>query len=306
MGKKIKEKKNKLNNFIILSIIFHILLFYLIIFGSLNKFIKLSGNVQNTEVADIIMINSNDIIEQHKQFQQQQNNVNEAIIKQKKQQQQKEQKYLKMVKENNIKIKQEVKEQHLQAVEELVKNNIEKEKISKKVMYNKVKLEQESSIKEQIKTKSKIVKVINLLEDKKKKDKEKQVFSVNKLIDELSVQQQNQQIKGAIIAANQKENRKNKTFTSDVAIYATKIKIAIEKKFYDADIYRGKICELSIKLSPNGMLISIIPKNSTLNNQLLCDAAIRAAKTAIMPKPPSHSIYDEFNEQGSILVFNKI
>ncbi|MGP1930597.1 MAG: cell envelope integrity protein TolA [Arsenophonus sp. ET-YP4-MAG3] len=305
MGKKIKKKKNKLNNFIILSIILHILLFCLIIFGSLNKFIKFSNNNQYTKVSDIIMIDTSDIMEQHKQLQQQKNNTNKAIIEQKNffQQQQKEQKYSKIIKENSIKIKQEVKEQRLQTEKELVKNNKEKKKITKKVM-NKIKLEQDKLIKEQIEIKPKTEKVLNLFKDNKKKDKEKQVVSVNELINELSTQQQAQKMKDAI--ENQKENKKNGAFNSDVAIYANKIKVAIEKKFYDADIYRGKVCELKMKLSSNGILISIIPKNNTLNNQSLCNAAIRAAKTAIMPKPPNYSVYDEFNKQESILIFNKV
>lgn len=88
-----------------------------------------------------------------------------------------------------------------------------------------------------------------------------------------------------------------------MANYQSKIQAAIQSKFYNADIYRGKTCELSIKLAPDGMLISIAAKSSAANDQSLCDAAIRAAKTAIMPKPPSRSIYDAFNEQGSTLVF---
>ncbi|CAA2929944.1 hypothetical protein ARSQ2_01055 [Arsenophonus endosymbiont of Bemisia tabaci Q2] len=67
--------------------------------------------------------------------------------------------------------------------------------------------------------------------------------------------------------------------------------------------HANKTCKLSIKLAPDAMLISIAGKSNTANDQPLCDAAIRAAKTATMSKPPSRSIYDAFNEQGSTLVF---
>lgn len=291
--RKTKEQKNKLSRSVVLSIIFHVLLFGFIIFGSLDEIIKLGGGGQGGEVVDAIMVDPGVVIEQYNQLQRQQNSAKQADTERKKRlqqqeeelrkQQEEEQKRLKMVEEVRIKIAREAEQQRKQAEEAAAK----------------AKAEQERLIKEQAEAKEKAAKA---LAAKKKADAAKQAATVDSLLGGLTAQQPTQQMGGAA-AAGQGGNRKSGASSSDVANYAGKIKAAIESKFYDADIYRGKTCELSIKLVPDGMLISIAAKSNTANDQPLCDAAIRAAKTATMPKPPSRSIYDAFNEQESTLVF---
>ncbi|MFS1562858.1 MAG: cell envelope integrity protein TolA [Candidatus Arsenophonus phytopathogenicus] len=329
--RKTKEQKNKLSRSVVLSIIFHVLLFGFIILGSLDEIIKLGGGGQGGEVVDAIMVDPGVVIEQYNQLQRQQNSVKQADVELKKHLQQQEeelrkqqeeaQKRLKMVEEERIKIEREAEQQRKQA-EEAAQKAKEQQKIAEEAAA-KAKAEQERLIKEQAEAKAeaeaqakkeaeiarakaeakeKAEKAAKALAAKKKADAAKQAATVDSLLGGLTAQQPIQQTGGAA-AAGQGGNRKSGASSSDVANYAGKIKAAIESKFYDADIYRGKICELSIKLAPDGMLISIAAKSNTANDQPLCDAAIRAAKTATMPKPPSRSIYDAFNEQGSTLVF---
>ncbi|HGJ5884226.1 cell envelope integrity protein TolA [Arsenophonus sp.] len=316
--RKTKEQKNKLSRSVVLSIIFHVLLFGFIILGSLDEIIKLGGGGQGGEVVDAIMVDPGVVIEQYNQLQRQQNSAKQADTERKKrlQQQEEEQKRLKMVEEERIKIAREAEQQRKQA-EEAAQKAKEQQKIAEEAAA-KAKAEQERLIKEQAKAEAQAKKEAEIarakaqeeakekaakaLAAKKKADAAKQAATVDSLLGGLTAQQPTQQTGGAA-AAGQGGNRKSGASSSDVANYAGKIKAAIESKFYDADIYRGKTCELSIKLAPDGMLISIAAKSNTANDQPLCDAAIRAAKTATMPKPPSRSIYDAFNEQGSTLVF---
>ncbi|WP_032116274.1 cell envelope integrity protein TolA [Candidatus Arsenophonus nilaparvatae] len=329
--RKTKEQKNKLSRSVVLSIIFHVLLFGFIILGSLDEIIKLGGGGQGGEVVDAIMVDPGVVIEQYNQLQRQQNSAKQADTERKKRlqqqeeelrkQQEEEQKRLKMVEEERIKIAREAEQQRKQA-EEAAQKAKEQQKIAEEAAA-KAKAEQERLIKEQAEAKAKAQakkeaeiarakaqaeakekaeKAAKALAAKKKADAAKQAATVDSLLGGLTAQQPTQQMGGAA-AAGQGGNRKSGASSSDVANYAGKIKAAIESKFYDADIYRGKTCELSIKLAPDGMLISIAAKSNTANDQPLCDAAIRAAKTATMPKPPSRSIYDAFNEQGSTLVF---
>ncbi|RXK32702.1 protein TolA [Arsenophonus endosymbiont of Bemisia tabaci Asia II 3] len=331
--RKTKEQKNKLSRSVVLSIIFHVLLFGFIILGSLDEIIKLGGGGQGGEVVDAIMVDPGVVIEQYNQLQRQQNSAKQADTERKKRlqqqeeelrkQQEEEQKRLKMVEEERIKIAREAEQQRKQA-EEAAQKAREQQKIAEEAAA-KAKAEQERLIKEQeeakakaeaqakkeakiarakaqAEAKEKAEKAAKALAAKKKADAAKQAATVDSLLGGLTAQQPTQQTGGAA-AAGQGGNRKSGASSSDVDNYAGKIKAAIECKFYDADIYRGKTCELSIRLAPDGMSISIAAKSNTANDQSLCDAAIRAAKTATMPKPPSRSIYDAFNEQGSTLVF---
>lgn len=305
--RKTKEQKNKLSRSVVLSIIFHVLLFGFIILSSLDEIIKLGGGGQGSEVVDAIMVDPGVVIEQYNQLQRQQNSAKQADTERKKRlqqqeeelrkQQEEEQKRLKMVEEERIKIAREAEQQRKHA-EEVAQKAKEQQKIAEEAAA-KAKAEQERLIKEQAEAKEKAAKA---LAAKKKADAAKQAAKVDSLLGGLTAQQPTQRM-GVAAAVSQGENRKSGASSSDVANYAGKIKAAIESKFYDADIYRGKTCELSIKLALDGMLISIAAKSNTANDQPLCDAAIRAAKTATMPKPPSRSIYDAFNEQGSTLVF---
>ncbi len=304
MGR-IKEKKNKLNRFIIFSILFHILLFSLIIFSSFNQIINFINYNQDYKVIDAIIVDTGYEIEKYKKFEQK-NNTKQDIIDQKHFQQKKnEQKKLKISEENSIKIKEKTEKYHWQTKEDIKKiNPKEQNKIIKDIAV-KIKVKQDKLIKDEIKIKLKDEKILKVLKTNRKINIKKEPVIVDDLLDELTVKKP---IEKTIYSEsrNQKENKKNKVLSSELINYSAKIKAAIESKFYDANIYQGKICELKINLDENGTLISIFAKNNILNDKSLCDAAIRATKTARIPKPPNRSIYDLFNKYGSVLIFNII
>lgn len=78
---------------------------------------------------------------------------------------------------------------------------------------------------------------------------------------------------------------------ADINSYMGQIKGAIQSKFYDPGSFTGKICDLRIKLAPDGLLISA---QEVAGDPALCQAAVSAAKLAQMPKPPSDAVYQYF------------
>ncbi|MBG6244305.1 cell envelope integrity protein TolA [Candidatus Symbiopectobacterium sp. 'North America'] len=73
--------------------------------------------------------------------------------------------------------------------------------------------------------------------------------------------------------------------------YGGQVRAAIQSKFYDWQLYRGKTCTLRIKLAPDGLLVSVEAESG---DPALCQAAIAAAKQARIPKPPSTDVYEAF------------
>lgn len=73
--------------------------------------------------------------------------------------------------------------------------------------------------------------------------------------------------------------------------YLGQITAAIQSKFYDADLYKGRTCDLRIKLAPDGLLIDVKAEGG---DPALCQAALAAAKQARIPKPPSQAVYEAF------------
>ncbi|MGP1946997.1 MAG: cell envelope integrity protein TolA [Arsenophonus sp. NC-PG7-MAG3] len=322
--RKTEEQKNKLSRSILLSIILHVLLFSFIIWGSLDQVIKLDSEVIDI---DAIMVDPGAVIEQYTQMKQQKNSPKQADTEQKKRLQQQEeefrkekeeeQKRFKIIEEERIKIEREAEQQHRQTKETAKQAKEQKKRAEEES--DKAKAKQELLIKEQEKSKArakeKVKKESEIAKSqaqtelkekaenaaKKKIDVVKQTTVVYSPLGGLTAKHPSQQM--GTSAAAEVENRKSEVSSLNVDNYAGKIKAAIERKFYNSDIYRGKTCELNIKLAPDGMLISVVPKSNTENDQSLCNAAIRVIKTTIMPKPPSRIIYNAFNEQGSALIF---
>ncbi|MFP3019416.1 MAG: cell envelope integrity protein TolA, partial [Arsenophonus sp.] len=187
------------------------------------------------------------------------------------------------------------------------KNQLIKEQIEKKERAEiQIKKEDKTrNIKLESETKIKTKKTTKIFENNKKIDPLKQDDTVNNLLNRLTSQYLTQKPESTLKSEDQEGNKKKLVSSSDLANYVSMVKAAIESKFYDFDIYIGKICELNIKLSPKGKLVRIAVTSNTSNDQSLCDAAIHVAKTAMFPKPPSRSIYNAFNSQESILVFKK-
>ncbi|MEQ5041070.1 cell envelope integrity protein TolA [Providencia rettgeri] len=252
-------------------------------------------------------------------------------------QQEKEQKRLQQLEEERIKTERDTAEQQKQAEEQqkkaldAAKKAKEEQKIAEEAAA-KAKAEKEKLIKEQAAEKAKAeaqaqkeaeaakakaekeAKEKAEKEAKEKADKEakakaakakaeaaKNAASVDDLLGDLTASGPSKQ--GGEAAAGKGGGKKSGASNADVDSYAGKVKAAIQSKFYDSDTFRGRTCELQLKLAPDGLLVSITPKNSPANDAALCDAAIRAAKLATMPKPPSREVYDTFNKAGSTVVF---
>ena len=73
--------------------------------------------------------------------------------------------------------------------------------------------------------------------------------------------------------------------------YIAQVRLAIQAKFYNADLYRGKTCTLEINITDKGTLISV---NAVGGDDGLCQAALAAAKQARIPAPPSKSVWQQF------------
>ncbi|MBH3092481.1 cell envelope integrity protein TolA [Serratia ureilytica] len=71
--------------------------------------------------------------------------------------------------------------------------------------------------------------------------------------------------------------------------YIAQLQAAIQSHLKDAEAYSGKRCTLSIKLAPDGMLISI---RAVQGDPELCQAAIKAIVNARLPKPPTTAVYE--------------
>ncbi|MEQ4925220.1 cell envelope integrity protein TolA [Proteus hauseri] len=71
--------------------------------------------------------------------------------------------------------------------------------------------------------------------------------------------------------------------------YKGQVKAAIEQKFIDPELYKGKTCELKVSIAPDGLLISA---KAVGGDPALCQVALRAANTAKLPRPPK-DIYEE-------------
>ena len=71
--------------------------------------------------------------------------------------------------------------------------------------------------------------------------------------------------------------------------YKGQVQSAIQQKFIDPELYKGKTCELKVSIAPDGLLISA---KAVGGDPALCQVALRAANTAKLPKPPK-DIYEE-------------
>ncbi|EOI6419380.1 cell envelope integrity protein TolA, partial [Yersinia enterocolitica] len=99
-------------------------------------------------------------------------------------------------------------------------------------------------------------------------------------------------------AAGKGGGKKSGASAGDISGYLGQVTAAIQSKFYDADLYKGRTCNLRIKLAPDGLLIDVTQEGG---DPALCQAAIAAAKLAKIPKPPSQDVYEVF--KNAPLVF---
>ncbi|CRK85965.1 Protein TolA [Candidatus Providencia siddallii] len=317
-----KIKKNYLICSLITSGILHIILISLIFMYSLIQNFKFNGEKKNKNLADVVMVDfSESLNKDEKNKKEQDKHILKYVQIDKNNQHKKEKKdYIKnnhnvifqkkQILENTKNIKQLQKQSEKnKEFSKLKKEKLSKVQVSKKITTNtrikekvvkNFKLNSEKKVKKtedtnKLKNKVKITKDANNVNLKTEFIKNKK--SIDILLDDLTTSVKNK--KNNITLNN------NVTQSSDLELnmYVGKIKEAIQNKFYDSDLYRNRICELQLKLLPNGELFSILPKNILNNDPRLCDAAIRAAKLATIPKPPTIDIYNTFNNTGSIIIF---
>ncbi|ECD7244688.1 cell envelope integrity protein TolA [Salmonella enterica] len=79
----------------------------------------------------------------------------------------------------------------------------------------------------------------------------------------------------------------------EIRKYALQIRSAIESNFYDIDQYTGKQCVLRIRMAPDGVILNI---KSEGGDPALCRAAMKAARKAEWPRPPSPAVYNVFKK----------
>jgi len=120
---------------------------------------------------------------------------------------------------------------------------------------------------------------------------------VDNLLDDLA-SSKNTPNQGEKVATNESGVKKSGASGADINGYLGQITAAIQSRFYDADLYKGRTCDLRIKLAPEGGLISVVAEG---DDSALCQAAIAAAKQAKIPKPPSDDVYQVF--KNASLVF---
>lgn len=74
--------------------------------------------------------------------------------------------------------------------------------------------------------------------------------------------------------------------------YLREIQTAIQWKFFIGDDYRGKTCDVAIKMSKDGLIYDA----QSSGYPPLCKAAIKAIKNADMPTPPDDETYQQFKK----------
>lgn len=90
---------------------------------------------------------------------------------------------------------------------------------------------------------------------------------------------------------------------ADFYNYAGKVKFSIQRELHISSAFHGQVCELKLKFSPNGLLVSATPSNRSRNDIAFCNAVIKAAELARMPDLPSVEMYNLLDKEGLTIVF---
>lgn len=320
MGK-LKERKDKLNRSVITSVVLHLLLIALVIWGSFVTKSGLTGGGEGGQVIDAIMVDPNAMVENFNQQQQQQANAKQAQAQREKKAKQqeeelrqkelREQERLKAIEEERLKTEQKVEDQKKQAEEqqkqaqEAVKKAKEEQKLAEEAAA-KAQAEKENVIKEQALAKKqadeKAAAQKAAEEEKAKAEKaaqekaakaaaKKQASEVDDLLGGLASNAPGTESGGASAAGQGGGKKSGTNSDGDMNGYIAQVRLAIQAKFYNADLYRGKTCTLEINITDKGTLISV---NAVGGDDGLCQAALAAAKQARIPAPPSKSVWQQF------------
>ena len=123
-------------------------------------------------------------------------------------------------------------------------------------------------------------------EAKAKAAAQQQSKAVDSLLDGLVAQGDKQSWASA---AGQGGGNRSGANAAGIDRYTGQVKVAIEQKFFDSDLYKGRKCDLKISIAPDGMLVSA---KAVGGDPALCQVALQAAKMATLPKPPK-DIYEQ-------------
>lgn len=81
-------------------------------------------------------------------------------------------------------------------------------------------------------------------------------------------------------------------FVDKTTHYLGEIQAAIQRKFFIEDNYRGKACDVAIKMSKDGLIYDA----QGSGYPPLCKAAINAIKNAEIPAPPDDETYQRIKK----------
>ncbi|MGK2889487.1 MAG: cell envelope integrity protein TolA [Candidatus Malihini olakiniferum] len=253
---KATEKLDKLKHAIIVSVVLHIILIALLVWSSFDSSMDASGGDGVGLAIDSVMVDPNDVVEQYNRQQQQQSDAKRA-----------EQLRKKQVAKQQAKAAADAKKK----AEKEVKKQAATAAAAKKQAKKKAKAKAVANAKSDVEAKTKAA-----ADKKAATESAAQSDSVDDLIGGLA-------------------SSKNvpKSGASSVALdsYGGQVRVVIQNKFYNWQLYRGKTCTLRIKLAPDGILVSVKAESG---DPALCQAAIAAAKQARIPKPPSTDVYEAF------------
>ncbi len=324
MGKK-TQQSDRMGYSIVFSMVLHILLISLLLFGSLTQKVTTGGGGAEGDIIDAVMVDPKVLVQQYQRQQQQKIDMQRAQEQRQKkalrQAEELQQKYiagqqrLKDLEKERLQVQQaadEVKQQTVDQQKRIVEQQKqaqaltakakEEQKQAEAAAENAKKKQREAEEKQmqaeakQIKTEEEAQKKAAIAA-KKKADMAKKTAiqaakessDVDDLFDSLASSQPVSQSNAA--TAGKGGGKKSGASTTEINSYLAQIKMAIEAKFHDAKLFKGQICKLRIKLAPDGMLIDIIAEGG---DPALCKAALMAAKQARIPKPPSDELYDIF------------
>ncbi|HGW5666064.1 TPA: cell envelope integrity protein TolA [Proteus mirabilis] len=329
MGKKTKPIRSKLSGSVILSTVLHLLIIALLIWGSLTQKWNLGGGGgSDGQVIDAIMVDPNAVVQEYNQQKAQQANVQKAEQERKaraqqqeeelRQQQIKEQERLKALEVERLQAKEaaeaqrreaataaaKAKEEQKQAEEAAAQAKAERDRILKEQADAKAKAEAEAKKQAELAAKQKAeeakakaeaeakakaeadAKAKAAAEAKAKAAAQQQSKAVDSLLDGLVAQGDKQ---SGASAAGQGGGNRSGANAAGIDRYTGQVKVAIEQKFFDSDLYKGRKCDLKISIAPDGMLVSA---KAVGGDPALCQVALQAAKMATLPKPPK-DIYEQ-------------
>ncbi|MGL9760055.1 MAG: cell envelope integrity protein TolA [Symbiopectobacterium sp.] len=270
---KVTEKPDKFKRAIIVSAVFHIILIAFLVRGAFHSSMDTDGGNDGGLAIDAVMIDPNAVVEQYNRQQQQSDTKRVEQLRKK---QVAEQQPLKKLEKERLQTKEDAKQQvEVADAKKKAEEEVKKQAGAAAV----VKKQAEEKAMGKAATDKKAVAEVAAQSD-----------SVDNLLDDLASSKNAPKL-GAGAPAGAGAAKRNGASGAALDNYGGQLRAAIQSKFYDWQLYRGKTCTLRIKLALDGLLISVEAESG---DPALCQAAIAAAKQAKIPRPPSTDVYEAF------------